>query len=371
MLRVLALEPYYALSHRTFLEGYARYSGHEVAIWQMPARKWKWRMRGSAYHFAEQARAASLGEAPHVVLASDFLNLADWLALAPSGFRDAPTVLYFHENQITFPLGEAAPADFHYGWINLSSAFAADRVLFNSSYHREAFLAEAKRVLDRMPDHVPSDLVPGIRERSEVFPVGIDFAPHGDALREPRQAHSVPTLVWNHRWEYDKGPELMAEILSQLKREGVPFRAVICGQSFKTSPPIFGELRERLGDHLVHLGFFESPEEYWKALGTADVVLSTSKHEFFGVSVVEAMFLGCLPVLPRALSYPELLPAHLHDTFLGDGPSGLRERLRDVLQRPPVEHRQAIQEAAAQYDWRVLAPRLDAILAEAAARGRR
>src|SRR5688572_26580134 len=129
-LRILALEPYHGLSHAAFLEGYARLSRHEVEIWSLPPRKWKWRMRGAAYHFADLARRPGAA-APDLVLASDFLNLCEWRALAPARFGGAPALLYFHENQVTYPLGELAPRDFHYGWINLSSALAADRVLFN------------------------------------------------------------------------------------------------------------------------------------------------------------------------------------------------------------------------------------------------
>jgi len=46
-------------------------------------------------------------------------------------------------------------------------------------------------------------------------------------------------------------------------------------------------------------------------------VLSTARHEFFGIAVVEALLAGCLPWLPDRLSYPELLPPALH----GAGPS--------------------------------------------------
>ena len=187
-LRVLALEPYFGLSHRVFLEGYRKYSRHAVEVWSLPPRKWKWRMRSAAMHFAALAREAPPENRPDVLLANDFLNLSDWRALAPEPFRNAPCVLYFHENQITYPLSSKAPRDFHYGWINLSSALGAERVLFNSSYHLEEFLGEVDRVLNRMPDHVPRGLPQEIRARSDVFPVGIDFEPHRACLEEDRKS---------------------------------------------------------------------------------------------------------------------------------------------------------------------------------------
>ena len=370
-LRVLALEPYFVISHRAFVEGYARLSRHEVVTWSLPGRKWKWRMRGSAFHFTELARSLGDQAPPDVVLASDFMNLADWHALAPRRFRDAPSVLYFHENQITYPLGAEAPRDHHYGWINLSSALAADLVLFNSSYHKEAFFAEAARVLERMPDFVPPGILESLRSRSDVFPVGVDFTPHRAVLAEPRRSGSEPTVVWNHRWEYDKGPELMADVLSRLRADGCRFRAVICGQSFERTPPVFAELESRLGQSLEHLGFFPEHRDYLRALRDADIVLSTARHEFFGVAVVEALYMGALPVLPRALSYPEIVPSELHAKFLYDGPDGLEKQLRQVLASPPFEHRAELQRAASRFDWRELAPRLDHILDDVYRRGRR
>jgi glycosyltransferase involved in cell wall biosynthesis len=360
-LRVLALEPYYSLSHATFLEGYARYSRHEVEAWRLPARKWKWRMRGAAYHFADRARATPAAP-PDAILASDFLNLADWRALAPRPFRDAPAALYFHENQATYPLGAAAPKDFHYGWINLSSALAAERVLFNSSYHREAFLAETGRTLARMPEPVPEDLPGRIRERSAVFPVGIDFEAHRGALaRRARSRNDPPVIVWNHRWEEDKGPEALFDALRGLRARGVPFRAIVCGEEFTRKPAVFEEAARDLRKEILHMGFFHDRAEYLDALAGADVVLSTARHEFFGVSVVEAIYMGCLPVLPNALSYPEIIPPGLHRLFLYD-PAGLTDFLAAFLDRPPEEHRETLREATSRFDWRTLAPNLDAII---------
>jgi glycosyltransferase involved in cell wall biosynthesis len=366
-LRILALEPYSTLSHLAFLEGFRKHSRHEVVLWTLPPRKWKWRMRGSAYHFASLARAYQDREQPDVVLASDYLNLADWHALAPAGWRDAPSLLYFHENQITYPLGREAPVDFHYGWINLSSALAADRVLFNSAYHRTSFLDEVQKVLARMPEPVPHGMVGDLQARSAVFPVGIDFEAHRAILREPRRENGQPpVIVWNHRWEEDKDPDLLVDALAGLIRRGVEFRAVICGQSFPVRPPAFDKLPALLGERLLHFGFFPDAGSYLRALRDANVVLSTARHEFFGVAVVEALFLGCVPVLPAALSYPEILPEPFHEKLLYARREDVVATLEDALLHPPEGCVEVLQKTAAEFDWALLAPRLDAILDDTA-----
>jgi glycosyltransferase involved in cell wall biosynthesis len=371
-LRVLALEPYYGLSHKTFLEGYRAHSRHEVEILSLPARKWKWRMRGAAYRFAEKARALPPGPPFDVLLTSDFLNLPDWRSLAPRGLRDLPALVYFHENQITYPLGQHAPVDFHYGWINLSTVLAADRVLFNSLYHREEFLGAVRQVFRRMPDEVPESLIAEIPARTAVFPVGIDFRPHDEAIRRnpgPSRA-AGPTILWNHRWEYDKGPEAFFDALIRLRREDVPFRLVVCGQSFRTVPPVFARAREALADRIDRFGFFENQEDYLDAARKADVVVSTAVHEFFGVSIIEAVYLGCLPVLPKRLSYPEIVPPHLHPFYLYPRDEDLPRFLKDFLARPPLEYREELQRSMALFSWARLAPDLDEELAEVVARGR-
>ena len=84
--------------------------------------------------------------------------------------------------------------------------------------------------------------------------------------------------------------------------------ARISGSSRWSSP----RRGERLGPRLVHFGFAESEAAYARLLWDADVVLSTAVHEFFGVSVVEAVYCGAAPVLPNRLSYPELIPPEFH-----------------------------------------------------------
>lgn len=364
-LKILALEPYYNISHSVFLEGYRRYSGHDVKIWSLPGRKWKWRMRGSAYYFSDLACREAPGQEPDLILASDFLNLADWRAICPESYRGIPALLYFHENQASYPVSRHSSGDHDYGWINLSSCLAADKVLFNSSYHRGEFLEATRDALSLMADGVPEDLADRVEAKSGVFPVGIDFAQHDQVLGEGAGADDgPPVILWNHRWEYDKRPELLVEALAGLVELGVDFRVVICGESFDGAYPAFRNLPDLLGDRLLHLGFFEDKLDYLRAVARSRVVVSTAAHEFFGISVVEAMYLGCVPVLPKALSYPEILPPELHARCLYEDPAQLAGFLEEVLQLDPEELTKASRAAAAKYHWERLAPRLDGILEE-------
>ena len=58
-------------------------------------------------------------------------------------------------------------------------------------------------------------------------------------------------------------------------------------------------------------------------------MISTAEQENFGISVVEAVRHGCFPLLPRKLSYPELIPQEFHDDVL----FGDREELVGKLSR--------------------------------------
>ncbi|VEL13926.1 unnamed protein product [Protopolystoma xenopodis] len=94
--------------------------------------------------------------------------------------------------------------------------------------------------------------------------------------------------------------------------------------------------------------------DYWREVFTCDVVVSTAQHEFFGVSVLEAVAAGCLPLCPARLSYPELFDA---DSSINSLPSRIRAvgglyvdrgqavaRLRDWA-RQPVKIREWCAEA--------------------------
>ena len=58
-MKILILEPYDGGSHAQFLNGLTTHSRHQYIRLSLPARKWKWRMRGSAIYFIQQLQYQS------------------------------------------------------------------------------------------------------------------------------------------------------------------------------------------------------------------------------------------------------------------------------------------------------------------------
>ena len=72
-------------------------------------------------------------------------------------------------------------------------------------------------------------------------------------------------------------------------------------------------IRDRFINTLEH-NF--SKEEYYDLLSRAKVVVSFALQENFGFSIAEAVYLGCVPVVPNRLVYPEFYSQqYLYDTF--------------------------------------------------------
>jgi glycosyltransferase involved in cell wall biosynthesis len=346
-LRVWAFEPYFGGSHQRFLDGLAAHSRHHYRLFTLPGRGWKWRMHGAAVTMAREASveastpeaetgseadAATALAAPQVLLASDMLDLAVFKALASPIVANTPTVLYMHENQLSYPLPPGVERDLGYGFKNVTSALAADRVYFNSAFHRAEFVASVADLFAGLPDAVPAWALEEIEAKSDVLPLGCDLR-RLDESRLPDGRGSGhdpggrwgdpargPLLVWNQRWEYDKAPGDLFQALYALQERGVGFRLAVAGANTGLPTAEFVEAHRRLEREIVQWGRVEGAADYASLLWEADIVVSTALHEFFGVSVVEALYCGCRPVLPDRLSYREIVPAEAHAGALyGEG----------------------------------------------------
>ncbi|MBW1964990.1 MAG: DUF3524 domain-containing protein [Deltaproteobacteria bacterium] len=353
-MKILLIEPYHTGSHAAWASGFAAHSRHFVSTLTLPGRFWKWRMHGAAVTLARQFLAEEY--APDLILTTDMLDLTTFLALTRSRTYNTPTALYFHENQLTYPWSVddrdlLKGRDVHYGFINYVSAMAADSVLFNSRFHRESFFEELPRLLKHFPDYNELDNVKILRCKSQVLPLGLDLG-RFDACNPDLKPDGQPLILWNHRWEYDKNPEEFFQALYILAERGLDFGVIVLGESFRQSPTEFIKARERLGNRICHMGYATDFTDYARWLRQASILPVTSHHDFFGTSIVEAIYLGCAPFLPRRLSYPELIPDELHELCFYKDFDDLVNRLAYAIENPYWEHLPSLRKAMAHFDWK-------------------
>ena len=379
--QVTLLSPYHGGSHRAWAEGLERHCSAEITVIGLEDRHWRWRMQGAALAMAGQLHGQPR---PDLLLATDMLDLAAFVGLARGYVGASPIVLYMHENQLTYPLREqtipAARARQRqdqarfFGLINARSMAAADRVVFNSAFHQNAFFEALAELLERLPADGERDALLGLADRCEVIPVGIET---GD-LPQPDELPRAPLVVWNQRWEYDKNPAGLFAALEAVAARGVEFEVALCGECQGDRPSEFETGIAALGGRVVHQGFLPR-HEYVRLLARSRVVVSTANHEFFGVSVVEAAVAGALPLLPNRLSYPEVVTAAYGDACLYESPGDLVERLCVALSDPDPTRTAALGLAASlrrRFDWTAVHGQYDELferelLARAVAGGRR
>ncbi len=288
-------------------------------------------MRHAAITLASQtAEKIKAGEEWDIIFCSDMLNLAEYLGLVPASIQKLPSVVYFHENQLTYPVAHPQEFDFHYVLTNLITALAATEVWFNSSYHRDIFLKELQHFLKRMPDYQPFESIEEIRNKSLVRHPGIhQFQKRGERSPGPMR------IVWAARWEHDKKPELFFESLRILKAKKIEFRISVMGEQFRQVPDVFNMARQEFSGNIDLWGYQEERSDYESALLEADAFVSTADHEFFGFSVLEGAAAGAFPLVPEKLAYPETLEldAGNEDFFFKGGAEELAERLVQLSEK--------------------------------------
>ena len=257
------------------------------------------------------------GQSWDAIFCSDMLNLAEFLGLCPQ-LASLPSVIYFHENQLTYPVEYAREWDYHFAITNMTSALAASQSWFNSAYNRDSFLGELEAFLKRMPDNQPLDVIDTICKKSSIVHPCIEL-PAFDAMADRRAPEQIPHIVWAARWEQDKNPQAFFDAVNVLADRGIDFKlSVIGGGNSIKSLPIFDENKEKLKAKILHWGYMETKEEYLSVLHACDIAVSTAIHEFFGIGMAEAVAAGAYPLVPDALAYPELLDNEKNPDFFYD-----------------------------------------------------
>lgn len=294
---ILLLSAYGAASHRAWADWLT--AAHPDFVWQrleLPGRHFRWRIRGNPLSWLEALPA----QRPDHIIATSMVDLATLRGLHPR-LADVPSWYYFHENQFAYPVSERQVRSVEPRIVQLYGALCADRLLFNSAFNRDSFLEGVAALLRRMPDRVPRDVCGRLKPKCELLPVPVTPVA-ASAERDPR------LVLWNHRWEYDKDPDRFADAMIALAGRGHDFRLALLGGRPRQPPGALARLRARLPDRIVADGRVDT-DTYRGLLGRAGIAISTTRHEFQGLAMLEAASAGARPLVPDALCYPEQYPA--------------------------------------------------------------
>ena len=356
-MKILIIEPYFEGSHKTWTLDFQKFSAHDIELLTLPGRHWKWRMHGGAITLAQLFNEhISKNPIPDIILTTDMLNLPVFTSFIK--INAIPIVTYFHENQLTYPWSsqdrdKLNKRDHHYGFINYTTALKSDLVMFNSDFHKNEFIHALTKFLKKFPDHRGINNVDLIKDKSVTAYLGLELKKF-DSYRM-KTINETPIILWNHRWEYDKNPELFFAMLKKIKDDGIDFGLVVLGENFSQSPSIFDKAKEIFKDNICHWGYSQSFSEYAKWLWKADILPVTSNQEFFGASVMEAIYCNTWPILPRRLTYPELIPIDNHSGHIYEDEKDLYEKIVRLISDQNVLKRARMRSVAKQFDWNAMA----------------
>ncbi len=318
-------------SHQQWAENLAKFSSHKFIIFSLQGRHWKWRMHGAAITLGQQILRADIE--PDLFLLTDMLDASLFKAIICNKYPNTPIAVYFHENQLTYPWSKddediALKRNNHYGFINYTSALIADAIFFNSTFHKEEYITSLPSFLKQFPDHKNLDTVKSIANKSSVLYVGLDI---NEVSKRELRVKMTKTILWNHRWEYDKNPEVFFKTLIKLKNENIPFKLIVAGETNAKHPKIFDTILQSLDGNIIHFGYAPSVEKYKDLLFQSDILPVTSIQDFFGISIIEAIAHGVFPLLPNRLVYPEHIPADSSSKHLYNGDDDLYDKLKILL----------------------------------------
>ncbi len=267
-------------------------------------------MSGGMAALAPQVEEIVDKHAIDVLWVSSMGNLEQLVAFCPK-VASLPIVLYMHEFQAAYPENPQQKGFDHLplSLIQMHSSFLAGQVWFNSDYLRHCFLRQTRDIYKKLPTpkHPLGTEPEKLAQKCVTLypPLSLDQAFDTNTAN----ASNTCTIAWNHRWAFDKQPDQLFQLMEKARDDwDFPFCFVLAGMGgtnyLKRTKQQIPTMAPEQCKWVPELDW----ESYRTLLSASDFVLSTATQENFGLSVLEGLFHGALPIVPDAEVYPELYP---------------------------------------------------------------
>nr|XP_035946763.1 glycosyltransferase-like domain-containing protein 1 isoform X8 [Halichoerus grypus] len=345
---LLIVEPFYGGSHKQLVD-LLQEELEDCVLYTLPAKKWHWRARTSALYFSQNI---PISEQYRILFASSVLNLTELAALRPD-LGKLKKILYFHENQLIYPVKKCQERDFQYGYNQILSCLVADVVVFNSVFNMESFLTSIGKFMKLIPDHRPRDLESIIRPKCQViyFPIRFPDVSRFMPKHKPTHLQKILSLKGNG----GTAPSL-----------ALPFQQEQKGSNSE-SGPCNAVPQENLGSSLTQ-------ESDWRTCNSSDNSSSHHQEKIQNATFnprdilggiddpqrplhivwphrwLEAVYCGCYPLCPKDLVYPEIFPAE----YLYSTPEQLSKRLQNFCKRPDIVRKHLYKGEMTPFSWAAL-----------------
>ena len=357
-MKILIIEPYFEGSHKSWTLEFQKFSTHTIELLTLPGRHWKWRMHGGAITLAQQYN--NLNFKPDIILTSDMLNLPLFKSIARTD--KTPIIMYFHENQITYPWSPndrdvSKGRDHHYGFINYSSAIVSDYNLFNSDFHRNSFTDSLKNFLSNFPDFNDYNNIDIIKRKSKTLYLGLDLKKF-DTYKHKKN-NNKPIMLWNHRWEHDKNPNEFINMVAELDKKNLDFECILLGKNKQKKSGYFDEFINRFPNRILHAGYCETFDEYASFLWQSDICPITSIQDFFGISIAEAVYCNTLPLLPDRLAYPEIYKKENNIDVFYSNKEELNSKIEKIITSKNLRLKNNVKLLIEKFDWDYMIKKYD------------
>uniref|UniRef100_A0A2K6PHW8 tRNA-queuosine alpha-mannosyltransferase n=1 Tax=Rhinopithecus roxellana TaxID=61622 RepID=A0A2K6PHW8_RHIRO len=355
---ILIIEAFYGGSHKQLVDLLQEELG-DCVLYTLPAKKWHWRARTSALYFSQ---TIPISEHYRTLFASSVLNLTELAALRPD-LGKLKTILYFHENQLIYPVKKCQERDFQYGYNQILSCLVADVVVFNSVFNMESFLTSIGKFMKLIPDHRPKDLESIIRPKCQVIYFPIRFPDVSRFMPKHKTTHLKKMLSLK-----GNGGTVLSMALpfqpEQRDSEGLLKNSnsecdAHCGLDTARQEYLGNSLRQE-----SDLKKCTSPENSSSHCGENKQNLTVNPcatlggvanqqrllHIVWPHRWLEAVYCGCYPLCPKDLVYPEIFPAE----YLYSTPEQLSKRLQNFCKRPDIVRKHLYKGEIAPFSWAAL-----------------